>query len=87
MTTSRSIALASNRAARLLAVFAAACVYLFGVDAGVQSAEAQKRVVVLSFNSVPFTGGAPGRRAGQEFNVQDARQVKWTDPGGSVNDG
>jgi hypothetical protein len=50
MTTSRSIALASNRAARLLAVFAAACVYLFGVDAKVQPAEAQKRVVVLSFS-------------------------------------
>jgi TolB-like protein len=50
MTTSRSIALASNRAARLLAVFAAACVYLFGVDASLPSAEAQKRVVVLSFS-------------------------------------
>jgi hypothetical protein len=55
MTTSRSIGLASSRAARLLAVFvAAACVYVFGASIeasmGLGEAQAQKRVVVLSFS-------------------------------------
>jgi hypothetical protein len=51
MTTSRSIGLASSRAARLLAVFvAAACVYVFGASLDIREAQAQKRVVVLSFS-------------------------------------
>jgi hypothetical protein len=45
------------------------------------------RVVVLSFNSGPFTGGCPVVGAGPVSNSEDARQARWTDPGGSVNAG
>jgi hypothetical protein len=44
------------------------------------------RVVVLSFNSVPFDWRRPGFDPGQvSSNDEDARHGRWTDPGTSVN--
>src|SRR5215213_2487478 len=48
---------------------------------------AAARVVVLSFNSVPFDWCARTSEPGRESNEQDAKQLRWTDPGGSVNEG
>jgi hypothetical protein len=44
------------------------------------------RVVVLSFNSGAFRlGERPDPGPGQESNGGNAKQGRWTDPGGSVN--